>query len=248
MLLMNNAERLARNHEKIRILLNFLKEETYSDFKTLMVMFGFKDHKSLYTLLNKVVKMGLVQKHVMDLVTHKITLWGITNDGLAIVLVPEDKQLPQRFEPWRLSGWSLDHHLNNQAVRLALEKMGARNWIHGDRSTYRTQFNVRHRPDGLISLPDGRLIAIETERNLKTKARYKSIMTSHLQARTDKLWFYVFYIMPDVAKKNAIQTIFNSITHVTTRNQHVLLEQKHRDVFRFYTMEELKNLELQNYA
>ncbi len=50
MLITAYSERQTRHREKIQRLLNFLKEETYSDFKTLM-LFGFRDHKSLYSLL-----------------------------------------------------------------------------------------------------------------------------------------------------------------------------------------------------
>lgn len=41
MLISTYQERQTRNREKIKQLLNFLKEETYSDFKTLMLLFGF---------------------------------------------------------------------------------------------------------------------------------------------------------------------------------------------------------------
>ena len=47
MLISSFHKRQTRNNEKIKQLLNFLKEETYSDFKTLMQLFGFRDHKSL---------------------------------------------------------------------------------------------------------------------------------------------------------------------------------------------------------
>ncbi|MGQ4542942.1 hypothetical protein ACUH79_23035, partial [Escherichia coli] len=50
------------------------------------------------------------------------------------------------------------------------------------------------------------------------------------------------------AKKRALKIIFDSIASVIVKNQHVQLEAKHRDVFRFYTLDELKNLELDNYA
>lgn len=248
MLFATNNERLERSNEKIRILLNFLKEETYSDFNTLKLLFEFKNHKSLYTLLNKVEKMGLIQKYVYESHSLKLSIWGITADGLAVILTPDDKVMPARFEPSRLTGWSLDHHLDNQLVRLTLEKNGATGWINGDRSTFRSQYSVKHRPDGLISLPDGRLIAVETERRLKTKARYQSIMASHLLAINDKKWRYAFYIAPDEAKKRALKIIFDSITAVIVKNQHVTLEAKHRDVFRFYTLDELKSLELTSYV
>lgn len=248
MLLMNNTERRERNHEKIRILLNFLKEETYSDFNTLKLLFDFKNHKSVYALLNKVEKMGLIQKYVYESHSLKLSIWGITADGLAVILTDDDKVMPARFEPYRLTGWSLDHHLDNQPARLTLEKNGATGWINGDRSTFLSQYSVKHRPDGLISLPDGRPIAVETERRIKTKARYQSIMASHLLAISDKKWRYAFYVAPDEAKKRALKIIFDSITSVIVKNQHVPLEAKHRDVFRFYTLDELKSLELDNYA
>lgn len=248
MLFMNNIERRERNHEKIRILLNFLKEETYSDFNTLMMIFGFKSHPPLIRLLKKVETMGLIQKHVHESRASRISLWGITADGLAVILTDDDKVMPARFEPSRLTGWSLDHHLDNQIVRLTLEKNGATEWINGDRSTFLSQYSVKHRPDGLISLPDGRLIAVETERRIKTKARYQSIMASHLLAINDKKWRYAFYVTPDEAKKRTLKIIFDSITAVIVKNQHVTLEPKHRDVFRFYTVNELKSLELDNYA
>lgn len=248
MLLATHCERQERNHEKIRILLNFLKEETYSDYQTLRFLFGFKHHKSLYDLLEKVTKMGLIQKHVIESRTTKLSLWGITNDGLAVVLTPEDKTFPSRFEPSRLTGWTLEHHLDNQQARLIIEKKGATGWINGDRSTFLNQYQTKHRPDGLITLPNSKVIAVETERRIKTKARYQSIMASHLMARTNKHWLYVFYITPDDQKKRALMLLFDSIKHVIVNNQQVTLEERHRNVFRFYTVDELTNLDLTNYA
>lgn len=122
MLISTYRERHRRNNEKIKILLNFLKEETYSDFKILMLLFDFKNHKPLYLLLAKAIKMGWVQKHEFDTRTGKIALWGITSDGLAVVVKPKDDIFPARFEPSRLTGWTLEHHLDNQAARLILEK------------------------------------------------------------------------------------------------------------------------------
>jgi len=248
MLIATHNERTARNSEKIKRLLNFLKEETYSDFKTLMLLFGFRDHKSLYTLLSKVEGMGLIQKHVLESRTMKISLWGITSDGLAVVLTPDDAIFPARFEPSKITGWTLEHHLDNQAARLILEKKGASGWVNGDRTTFHSRYQVSHRPDGLITFPDGTVIAIETERRLKTKVRYQSIIASHLLARTNKYWIYVFYIVPDQQKKRAIELLFDSIKHVIVNHQHIPLEARHRHVFRVYTLDELHQLELYHYA
>lgn len=81
MLISSFHERQTRNIEKIKQLLNFLKEETYSDFNTLMLLFGFRDHKSLYSLLAKTEQMGLIQKHVLESRIMKISLWGSPATG-----------------------------------------------------------------------------------------------------------------------------------------------------------------------
>ncbi|MDE8754604.1 MobC family replication-relaxation protein [Pectobacterium polaris] len=244
MLISDYRERRMRSYEKMRLLLTFLKEETYSDFKTLMLLFDYKNHKPLYLLLAKAIGMGFIQKQTFCTRMEKISLWGITNDGLAAVVTPDDDGFPARFEPAKITGWTLEHHLDNQLARLILEKKGAYGWVSGACSTYRSRYQVKHRPDGVITLPNGTVIAIETERRLKTKARYQSIITNHLLARTQKHWMYVFYIVPNPQKKLAIELLFNSIKHVTVNHQHIPLEAKHRNVFRVYTFDELKGLEL----
>jgi len=93
-----------------------------------------------------------------------------------------------------------------------------------------------------------RLTWREKERAADDALHYQSIMASHLLAISDKKWRYAFYVAPDEAKKRALKIIFDSIASVIVKNQHVQLEAKHRDVFRFYTLDELKSLELNNYA
>jgi len=244
MLITAYSERQTRHNEKIKRLLNFLKEETYSDFKTLMLLFGFRDHKSLYSLLSKVEGMGLIQKHILVSRTMKISLWGITSDGLAVVLTPDDPLFPARFEPSKITGWTLEHHLDNQTARIILEQKGASEWINGDHTTFLSRYQVSHRPDGLITLPGGTVIAIETERRLKTRARYQSIIASHLLARTRKDWIYVFYIVPNPQKKRGLARLFDSIRHVIVNYQHIPLETRHRNVFRIYTLDELRRLDV----
>jgi hypothetical protein len=45
MLISSYQERYARSTEKIRVLLNFLKEETYSDFQIIKLLFDFKSDR-----------------------------------------------------------------------------------------------------------------------------------------------------------------------------------------------------------
>ncbi|MBN3206550.1 molybdopterin-guanine dinucleotide biosynthesis protein MobC [Pectobacterium brasiliense] len=247
MLISDYRERRARSHEKMRLLLTFLKEETYSDFKTLMLLFDFKNHKPLYLLLAKAIDIGFIQKQTFCTRMEKISLWGITNDGLAAVVTPDDG-IPARFEPSKVTGWTLIQRLDRQLARLLLEKKGAYGWISGADSTFRSRYEVYHRPAGVITLPDGTVIAVETERHLKTKARYQAIITNHLLARTQQHWMYVFYIVPDPQKKRAIERMFNSVKYAIVSHQRIPLEARHRDVFRIYTLVELQLLNLEHYT
>ena len=233
-----------RQKEKIRIILSFLKEETYSDLSTLMLLLKLKSHGHLYRCLTKLTEMKLIQKYIFESRAGNIALWGITNDGLSVVYHPDDGVFPPRFEPTKLKGWTLDHHLDNQLVRLVLEQKGATDWINGDRNNFLNQFNVKHRPDGLITLPNGQRIAIETERSLKTKARYQAIMASHLHARSERLWFAVIYVLPDVQKKLSLMKIFESIPFVIMNGKPESLLPTDRAVFQFFTLDELKELSL----
>ncbi|MFJ5390864.1 MobC family replication-relaxation protein [Pectobacterium sp. CHL-2024] len=244
MLISDYRERRARSHEKMRRLLTFLKEETYSDFQTLMLLFDYKNHKPLYLLLAKAIDMGLIQKHEINTRMVKISLWGITNDGLSVVVTPHEDGFPARFEPSKVTGWTLMQRLDRQLARLLLEKKGASGWISGADSTFRSRYEVYHRPAGVITLPDGTVIAVETERRLKTKARYQVIITNHLLARTQQHWMYVFYIVPNPQMKRAIELLFSSVKYAIVNRQHIRLEARHRDVFRVYTFEELKGLDL----
>ncbi|WP_117624946.1 hypothetical protein [Pectobacterium brasiliense] len=107
--------------------------------------------------------------------------------------------------------------------------------------THRRAFPPRETEQaGVITLPDGTVIAVETERHLQTKARYQEIITQHLITRTQKLWMYVFYIVPDPQIKRAIERMFNGVKYAIVNRQHIRLEARHRDVFRVYTFEELK--------
>ncbi|EEK14875.1 hypothetical protein CAPGI0001_0274 [Capnocytophaga gingivalis ATCC 33624] len=230
-----------RSHEKIRLFLEFLKEETYTDRKNIMRLFSFKDTKSFYSLTNKMVNMGLIQKYVFTSLLGELPLWGITREGLSMVIRPEDETVPPWFEPSKIKGWGLEHHLFNQNVRLILEEKSATEWINGDRRTFLTRFpKVKHRPDGLIKLKNGTVVAIETERYLKTPARYTQIMISHLMARTAQNWFSVIYVLPDEQKKLLLKKYFDAIKVLSVNSSKVTVEQKHRDIFNFYTLAELE--------
>ncbi|MCV5307668.1 molybdopterin-guanine dinucleotide biosynthesis protein MobC, partial [Escherichia coli] len=81
--------------------------KTHNHSKTPTQTSSLPHHKSLYSLLTKIERMGLIQNHMLESRTINISLWGITSDGLAAVLTPNDKIFPARFEPSKITGWTL---------------------------------------------------------------------------------------------------------------------------------------------
>lgn len=243
MLIHNVAERKAAANRRMRALLTFLKEETYSDFRTLKKVVGYKgnNNQAMYNLLNKAVLMGFLVKHEYPVLTGKKSLWGITMQGLAMVVNPDDNVFPGYFEPGKLKYWTLEHRLLNQRVRIALEEKGGKDWLNGDKGEFIARYpGVLHRPDGVITLSSGAIVAVETERSMKTRARYISIVKSHLAACNAGRWHYAMYVMPDDKTKTALIRLFDSIRTVARNGIPVPFDAKNREMFLFRTIDELE--------
>ncbi|WP_275148976.1 MobC family replication-relaxation protein [Citrobacter koseri] len=243
MLIHNVAERNEAAKRRVRALLYFLKEETFSDFQTLKRVVGYKGkhNHAMYKLLNKAVAMGFLNKYEYPVLTGKKSLWGITMPGLAMVVSANDKVFPAYFEPGKLRHWTLEHRLLNQRVRIALEVKGGTGWLNGDRGEFTARYpGIRHRPDGIITLSSGAIVAVETERTMKTRARYISIINSHLSASDAGLWHYAMYVMPDDKTKESLIRLFGSIKTVIRNSVPVPFDAKHREMFLFRTIDELE--------
>lgn len=244
MLIHNVAEKNEAAKRRMRALLYFLKEETFSDFQTLKRVVGYKGkhNHAMYKLLNKAVAMGFLNKHEHPVLTGRKSLWGITMQGLAMVVSVNDKVFPAYFEPGKLKNSTLEHRLLNQRVRIALEEKDGTGWLNGDRGEFMARYpGIRHRPDGIITLSSGAIVAVETERSMKTRARYINIINSHLAASDAGHWHYAMYVMPNDQTKESLVRLFSSIRTVMRNNVPVPFDAKNREMFLFRTLDELEN-------
>lgn len=89
---------------------------------------------------------------------------------------------------------------------------------------------IRHRPDGIITLSSGAIIAVETERSLKTRARYITIINSHLAASDAGCWHYAMYVMPDEKTRVSLGRLFDRIASATCEVQNCADQCPARDV------------------
>lgn len=147
MLIHDPAERKKIAEARMLALLNFLKDETWSDFSSLRRVMGFSrhTHHPVYKVLNRAIQAGYIIRHGSHDIRPGIVLWGITMQELSRVVRVDDPVFPGYFEPGKLRYGTLEHHLFNQRIRLALEEKGGSNWCHGDRGRFAAQFpGIRH--------------------------------------------------------------------------------------------------------
>ncbi|EFT4044858.1 molybdopterin-guanine dinucleotide biosynthesis protein MobC, partial [Salmonella enterica] len=84
------------------------------------------------------------------------------------------------------------------------------------------------------------IVAVETERSMKTRARYINIINSHLAASDAGRWHYAMYVMPDDKTKTSLIRLFDSIKTVMRNNVPVPFDAKNREMFLFRTIDELE--------
>lgn len=230
MLIKNSHDRAARHQDKIDTVLRYLARESYSDFLTLNRLFGFKNHRGLYDLLNKLGTMGALKKQRLD----SLSLWRITAVGYA---------LAHQERPRSQTALSTLHphtrrkHLATQNARLSFEAKGGTNWQNTASPAYQHAFP--YRPDALITLPNGTRAAVEINVSMKTHGRYKDIVKHHLMACNQGIWSKVYWVLPSDALRNAVRMQVLSITSLTINARSYPLDAAHYAVFRFITLEEL---------
>lgn len=117
MLIKNNHDRQKIRQEKVNKILLFLKQETYTDMRAIMIILNYKSRPPAYRLLRQMVSLGLLIKYEFPLPIGKLSLWGITMDGLSEVYTENDP-LPPIFKPNKLILRKLQRHLDSQNIKL----------------------------------------------------------------------------------------------------------------------------------
>ena len=235
------SERYKRSEEKVSKVIQFLKQEVYSDFQTLLALLNYKHRQPLYLLLSKMVSLGYLTKHEFKFPTGKMSLWGITQLGLSQEIGDIEGDL-QAFEPHKVKFVTLNHRLMNQRARIYLERQGWTHWHNGDRFSFRKKYPLEHRPDAVMVTPKGHTIALETERTIKPVARYRSILKSHITAKQKKFWSAVFYIVPDEKVRELLSIQFDKIEYIAFDEAKYDFAPYREKLVRIFTLDELPYL------
>lgn len=214
MLIRNSGDRAARHREKIATVLGFLGREKWSDFATINRLFGFKNHRGLYDLLNGLVAAGTLQKHRAG----TFRLWSLAAGDLS-----------------RLSADSIRARLAGQNARFSFEAKGGTHWLSGDDITLPP--GLTYRPAAVVTL-EGRPVAVDIQTRMKTRARYRELLRHHLLARQQQAWYRVFWVFSCAHQRNAVRLIVKNIGDVTIDGVKYPLEAKHRAIFTYVTLDE----------
>lgn len=118
-LITSKAERYQRNQEKMTTVILFLKQESYTSIEILRLLLGYKEKGPLYRLFRKMTELGYVKKHIFEFQTGKVSIWGITNLGLAQNIRNEDENC-RVFKPNEVTAESLERKLVRQKKQIGL--------------------------------------------------------------------------------------------------------------------------------
>ncbi|RLW64705.1 MAG: hypothetical protein B6D73_10760 [gamma proteobacterium symbiont of Stewartia floridana] len=236
--LLNARERKERIAEKTRIVLGFLRDETWTDISVVRELLGFSSAQAAYQTMAKLERSGVVKRAEIQVSYGRpLTIWGITEMGLHYAFeLDEPLQDRKVFEPSKVKPIVMQHKIDLQVARLKAEKKGWSDWVAGELLGKRIKCSKY--PDAVSLDSSGTRIAIELERTIKSRKRYAEILVSHLVQRKKGDWDKIFYLSPDMDLSARIKRAFKSIKQATYNGEKFAVTEDHLSPFHFYSFNE----------
>lgn len=231
---MSPQERQQRSAEKRAAVLGFLASgEQWSTLSVIAELLQTSERNAL-RLLQKLVEEKLLKVDDRVLPHLRLKLYGISAHGLAVVGADVNMKA---FAIGRTNPSFVQHHLESQLIRIRAEKAGWTNWTPGKVLFVENSTRLKKLPDSLANRPDGRRVAVEIERYVKSPKRLTDVMGLHLQQIVSKQYDLVYYFTPH---PEAQMRAFNKIQFVTLENQKVKLNDSHRARFKVFDLKNWK--------
>jgi hypothetical protein len=213
-------------------LLQFLYAEKYSKATILQEVIGIQTRSAICKILRRMQQANLIKRHQY---VNSIVLWGITPNGIHEA-IGKDENINDwtYFEPSKINLNTLEHQFDVQRIHALCVRQNLDfipGWSLGSRA------DNDKVPDGIIITGTNR-IAIEVERNVKTKRRYDAIIYNYLKAIKAGKYTKVLYIAPTSEKCQQIKKVFYEIGKITMKINGVnkllkLSPEKHLRFFEF---------------
>ena len=237
-LLSNSADRAQRIEDKRQRLVDWLRQEVYTDYTTAAAVWGVTPSTAFKTL-GKMERDELIDRHAVG----KSSVWSLTTNGQLLYLAEGDD--PQAIFDPRVSEVTVRHTLAVQRARLAAEAAGWAGW-QSERGLRRSAAQAvgaggaspwLRIPDGVCSEPGGKIVAVEIERTAKTPKRYAALMADYLQMRKAGTVEEVHYVCESEKMSSGLHRLFLSIKSLKIKSTEVNLKPEHYDAFKFFTFD-----------
>lgn len=231
MLLKSYRERMDRAQEKKTLILQFLREETWTHSSIIQALLQV-DYLAAHRTLQQLQRDGFVRAEQFQLIGGKLTLWGITPHGLAIAADNEMQNYRAYLERSKVSLTTIYHTLDIQLAEIKAWQAGWTEWINA--KYLKGTFD--NRPDAVARNPQGQKFSIEVERTIKTKKRYEQIMSHYLQAIKKGDYDSVLYLAPKEMVQ-ALENLFRQITEVPVNGTRIAVNKDHHLKFNFHSFD-----------
>lgn len=239
---LGHAERMARHQEKRRKVLAFLRSEIWTVPAVLADLLGEPgrpyDERGVRRLTATLARDELI---VRDQAGHRVVV-GITTAGQAEIAAILGKECVARaYERGKVPLATFEHRCDLQRLRIACAKAGWTGWTYPDRVPVGKKGKDTHRPDALVTTPDGVRGALEVERTPKTAKRYRFILGRHLDAIRRGEYSCVLYTCPDAARVKGVRAIIHGLGHAVVGGVDKKLTEADLDHFDFLTYDDTPN-------
>jgi hypothetical protein len=241
-LLPSPAARQAQRSLVDRRLLRFLREHIYSTLPILQQVAGYTSPQGIRQAVQRLEKLDLVRQHTLIGPGQRLKLWGITHNGQGMAFALETEHpVTIAFEPSKLAYSTVPHHLDLQLLRVKAEAVGWTEWQHGDRLGSVDKDGKR--PDAVALDISGKRVAVECERTMKAPQRYKSILSSYLQAIRAGQFTRVVWVSPTEDISQRVKKIILSISQVPVAGKQVAVDPaRHHQNLQFTFYQEWPNV------
>ncbi|STT63843.1 mobilization protein [Klebsiella pneumoniae] len=207
----SHAKRQARNAEKTRLTLRWLREELCSTAELVAQRLGIAAVQPVYRFLDSLVAKGLLVRAKYPVDGRQVSVWGLTPHGVAFSF-DEDEPLTDII-PFQPSVAGVGGAAAAPAGRAVPAPRHGGPGATGWRYLHRIALKGMKVPDALAEL-DGRTVAFEVERTVKSRRRYQEVVSGYLFNRRangiDEIW----YICPDRATQVRVQRAILSVDEI----------------------------------
>lgn len=231
---MSPSDRARRHQQKTAVVLGFLGSgEGYSILPVVAELLQTSERNAL-RLLQKLVEDKLIKVDEKILTHTRQKLYGITDHGLSMVGAAKEVRA---FQIGKTNPSWVQHHVDCQRARIKCEMAGWSGWVPGRILMGKNADRLKKLPDALAIRPDGRRVAIEIERFVKSTKRTCDVLGMHLQQISVGKYDLVYYITPHV---EAQQRAFERVEFVPVENKKIKLNDMHRARFKVFDLTKFK--------